>query len=82
LWELPNPDRRMFSPSIAAALADDWNRRHAAVERLTRLEIRVVRLGAFPAPETRHELLLAAWPARDASGAGSLDRWLRDHADP
>lgn len=81
-WELPNPERRIFSPSIAAALAHDWNRRHGAAERLTALEIRAVRLGAYPVVETRHELLLAAWPARDGSGVGNLDRWLREHADP
>jgi uncharacterized membrane protein len=47
----------------------------------TALEIRAVRLGAFPAPDTRHEALLAAWPSRDGSGTGSLDRWLREHED-
>lgn len=82
LWELPNPARRMFAPSIAAALALDWNGRHGAAERLTALEIRAVRLGAFPEPETRHEMLLAAWPARDDSGSGNLHRWLREHGDP
>ncbi|MEI6239769.1 MAG: HTTM domain-containing protein [Planctomycetia bacterium] len=81
-WELPNPDRRVFAPSIAAALAREWNRRHDASQRITTLEIRAVRLGAFPAAETRHELLLAAWPSRDGSGTGNLDRWLHEHAAP
>ncbi len=79
LWELPKPDRRVFAPSIAAAIAHDWNGRHGAADGLIALEIRAVRLGAFPAPETRHELLLATWPARDDSGGGNLDRWLREH---
>lgn len=81
LWDLPKPDHRVFAPSIAAALVRDWNGRHGAADRLTALEIRAVRLGAFPAPETRHELLLAAWPARDDSGRGNLERWLREHAE-
>lgn len=81
-WELPNPEYRIFSPHVAASLAHDWNRRHGAAERLTALELRAVRLGAYPVAETRHELLLAAWPARDGSGVGNLDRWLREHAAP
>jgi hypothetical protein len=66
---------------VAAAIAHDWNQRHASDAQLTALEIRAVRLGAFPAPDTRHEVLLSAWPSRDGSGAGSLDRWLRAHED-
>lgn len=80
-WDLPNPERRVFSPSVAAAVAYDWNHRHPPDTQLTTLEIRAVRLGAFPAPDTRHETLLAAWPSRDGSGTGSLDRWLREHED-
>ena len=80
-WDFPNPERRVFAPSVAAAIAHDWNQRHASDAQLTALEIRAVRLGAFPAPDTRHEALLSAWPSRDGSGAGSLDRWLREHED-
>lgn len=79
LWELPNADRRVFAPSIAAALAHDWNRRHGPAEQIVALDVRAVRLGAFPAPGTRHEVLLAAWPIRDGTGTGSLDRWLREY---
>lgn len=81
LWELPNPDRRVFAPSIAAALARDWNLRHGPAEQLVALDIEAVRLGAFPATGTRHEVLLAAWPIRDGIGTGNLDRWLRERDD-
>lgn len=80
LWELPLPERRVFSASVAAALAADWNRRHTPAERLIGLEIRAVRTGfargTSPAPITRHELLLASWPPRNAAGRGNLDRRL------
>jgi uncharacterized membrane protein YphA (DoxX/SURF4 family) len=75
-WELPKPTERIFSPGIASALARDWNRRHAEGERVRSLEIRFVRMTSDPVPGTIHELLLATWPPRDASGRGSLDRWL------
>jgi len=86
LWELPTPARRAFSASIAAALAADWNRRHAPPERLVSLEIRAVRTGLAPdtgpATITRHELLLASWPPRDETGRGNLDRRLDDLLAP
>ena len=47
-------------------------------EQVVALDVRAVRLGAFPAPGTRHEVLLASWPIRDGTGTGSLDRWLRE----
>jgi hypothetical protein len=75
-WELPRPPQRVFSPSIAAALARDWNRRQMAAKQVTSLEIRFARLGDSPAPGTCHELLLATWPPRTAGGSGNLDRWL------
>ncbi len=75
-WELPKPPLRMFSPSIAAALARNWNRSHAASEQVKTLEIRFARLGDFPAAGTLQELLLASWPPRDGKGRGNLDRWL------
>jgi len=79
-WELPTPERRLFSTSIAAALAVDWNRRHAPADRLVSLEIRCVRTGVIsgsgPGMTARHELLLASWPPRDGAGRGNLDRHL------
>ncbi|NCA10827.1 hypothetical protein EBR56_03310 [bacterium] len=85
-WELPAADRRVFSPSIAAALAADWNRRHGPAERLTALEIRAVRTGPILAGEpgtvARHEILLASWPPRDGTGRGNLDRRLDDLPAP
>ena len=78
-WELPKPPLRIFSPSIAAALARDWNRTHASPEQVKSLEIRFARLGDFPAPGTLQELLLASWPPRNESGRGNLDRWLEEH---
>ncbi|NBT13771.1 MAG: hypothetical protein EBS56_09355 [Planctomycetia bacterium] len=81
-WELPEPDRRRFAPSVAAALAHDWNRRHTPADRLVALDIVAVRLfdeaGDGAGQETRQELFLATWPPRDATGRGNLDRWLRD----
>jgi len=80
LWALPEPARRRFAAPVAAALAREWNRRHAASERLVLLEIRAVRLLDEAAGGTRHELVLATWPARDGAGTGGLERWLREHA--
>jgi hypothetical protein len=81
-WELPRPTERTFSPSIAAALARDWNRRHGESEQVRSLEIRFARLTNAPGPDTLHELLLATWPPRDAAGRGSLDRWLETRPAP
>lgn len=75
-WELPKPTERIFSPGIASALARDWNRRHAEAEQVRSLEIRFVRMTSDPVPGTLHELLLATWPPRNASGRGNLERWL------
>lgn len=79
-WELPTPTERIFSPGIAAALARDWNRRHPAGEQVRSLEIRFGRMTSDPIPGTLQELLLATWPPRNASGRGSLDRWLDERA--
>jgi hypothetical protein len=85
-WALPMPERRVFSPSVAAALTADWNRRHAPSEHLTSLEIRAVRAGLAPGAEpgtaTRHELLLASWPPRDGAGRGNLERRLDELPTP
>jgi hypothetical protein len=85
-WELATPERRVFSPGVAAALAADWNRRHAAPRHLISLEIRAVRAGLLPGTEprevTRHEILLASWPPRDGAGRGNLERRLDELAPP
>lgn len=73
-WDLPAPGRRGFSPSVAAAIANAWNRGHAPAQRLTALEIRAVRAGGVPPLATRDELLVACWPPRGAAGQGNLDR--------
>jgi len=80
-WELPGPRHMVFSPSIAAAIAADWNRHHDGHRRMLSLEIRCARLLNVPAPDTLHELLVASWPARDSLGRGNLDRWLEEHSD-
>lgn len=79
-WTLPAPERRPLATGIAAALARDWNGRHPLEARLVRLELHAVRLLDPAAGGTRHELLLASWPARDDLGRGGLDRWLDEHA--
>jgi len=85
-WELPTPNRRVFSPGVAAALAADWNRRHAPPRHLISLEIRAVRTGLLagtdPREVTRHEILLASWPPRDGAGRGNLERRLDELAPP
>ncbi|MFM8379834.1 MAG: HTTM domain-containing protein [Planctomycetia bacterium] len=85
-WALPTPARRGFSAPVAAALAADWNRRHAPPRQLVALEIRAVRTGLLPGTEpgtvTRHELLIASWPPRDGAGRGNLDRRLDELGPP
>jgi hypothetical protein len=81
-WELPRQPLRIFSPSIAAALARQWNEAHTAGSRLRSLEIRYTRQAAPPAEESLHELLLATWPPRDGSGRGNLDRLLDEQQPP
>lgn len=86
LWELPKPPMRVFSPSIARALATDWNERHGPEEQVKRLEICFTRLTATAAsghiePGVRHELVVASWPPRDARGTGNLDRFLEEHGE-
>lgn len=76
-WELPRPTQRIFAPSVAAALARRWNATHPPAEQVVTLEIRFARIGTAAGDDTLHELLLAAWPPRDAAGAGNLDRHLR-----
>jgi uncharacterized membrane protein YphA (DoxX/SURF4 family) len=86
LWELPKPTLRMFSPSIARAIAEHWNRSQPPSRQAHRVEICFARLtGANGTPVELHgvwhELVLATWPPRDSRGGGSLDRWLEEHGD-
>jgi len=81
LWNLPRPEHRVFADPLAAALAEDWDRRHPATARVVALELRYARLGRTADDDTLHELLLAAWPRRTAGGAGNLDRLLEAAAD-
>jgi hypothetical protein len=86
LWVLPKPSLRVFSPSIARALAEDWNARHGPQQHLRKLEICFARLTALTAtdaePGVLHELVVATWPPRDSKGTGNLDRWLEEHDSP
>jgi hypothetical protein len=76
LWILPRPKVRPFAPSVAAALARDWNARHGPDEQVVALEIRFA-LRNLAAPDgPLQEMLVGAWPDRDADGTGSLDRFL------
>ena len=76
LWILPRPKVRPFAPSVAAALARDWNARHGPDEHVVALEIRFA-LRNLAAPDgPLQEMLVGAWPDRDADGTGSLDRFL------
>ena len=86
LWVLPKPPMRVFSPSIAGALAADWNANHPPEKQLRRLEICFARLTATSSsgvtePGVLHELVVATWPPRNATGAGNLDRWLDEHGE-
>jgi hypothetical protein len=81
-WVLPRPRERIFAPAIAAALVRWWNATNPSASGVQSLEIRFARLGRTAADDTLHELLLAAWPPRDDSGRGSLERLLDGaHAD-
>ena len=86
LWVLPRPQLRVFSPSVARALAEDWNSRHPPPQQLRKLEICFARLTAATStdsePGVLHELVVATWPPRDAKGTGNLDRWLDEHDSP
>ena len=77
---------RVFSPRIAGALAADWNANHPPEKQLRRLEICFARLTATSSsgvtePGVLHELVVATWPPRNATGAGNLDRWLDEHGE-
>jgi hypothetical protein len=67
---------RPFAPSVAAALAHDWNARHAANEHVVTLEIRFAQRNLADPDAPLQEMLVGAWPDRDAGGSGGLDRFL------
>jgi hypothetical protein len=75
-WALPRPRQRPFGPAIAAAIVRQWNGCHPAGKQVVSLEIRFARQGCTATDDTLHELLLASWPPRDATGRGMLDRVL------
>jgi hypothetical protein len=77
-WELPRPTHKVLAPSVAAGLVRHWNESHGPDSQIVALEIRVGRLGKTSADDTLRDVIVAAWPPRDASGAGNLDRWLRE----
>jgi hypothetical protein len=79
LWILPRPKMRPFGPSVAAALAREWNARHGADEQLVTLEIRCAQRNLADPEAPLLEMLVGVWPDRDAGGTGSLDRFLEAH---
>lgn len=76
LWILPRPKVRPFAPSVAAALARDWNARHGADEQVVALEIRFAQRNLTEPDAPLQEMLVGAWPDRDSDGTGNLDRFL------
>jgi hypothetical protein len=75
-WVLPQPRVRIFALPAAAALARDWNARHAGGRQVVALEIRFGMQTVRGGDGTIRDAILAAWPARSADGAGNLERFL------
>jgi hypothetical protein len=76
LWVLPQPNVRVFAPAAAAAIARDWNARHRGGRQVVTLEIRFGMQQVRNGDGTVRDALLASWPARSATGAGNLERYL------
>ena len=76
LWVLPRPRVNMFAEPAAAAIARDWNARHDAPRQVVTFEIRFGRQPVRGGDGTVQDILVATWPARSASGAGNLERFL------
>jgi hypothetical protein len=76
LWVLPRPHVNVFAEPAAAAIARDWNERHDASRQVVAFEIRFGRQPVRGGDGTVQEILVATWPARSASGAGNLERFL------
>jgi hypothetical protein len=75
-WILPKSHMRVFGPPAAAALARDWNDRHAAHEQVVLLEIRFGMQGVREGDGTVRDALIASWPARSSTGSGNLEMFL------
>jgi hypothetical protein len=75
-------DAAAVGRTVADALARDWNTRHGPREQLVSLEIRLARQSRAPGDDTLQDVLLAAWPPRDALGSGGLDRLLGSGGRP
>jgi hypothetical protein len=76
MWILPRPKVRPFAPSVAAALAADWNSRHVDADRAVAVEIRFAQRNLADQAAPLQEMLVGAWPDRDTAGTGSLERFL------
>jgi len=76
LWVLPRPHVNVFAEPAAAAIARDWNARHDASRQVVAFEIRFGRQPVRGGDGTVQDILVATWPARSASGAGNLERFL------
>ncbi|MBU6308678.1 MAG: HTTM domain-containing protein [Planctomycetes bacterium] len=79
-WVLPRADCRVFAAPTAAALARDWNARHAPRDEVRSLQLRFAMRRVEHGQEALHDMLLAAWPSRGDGGRGNLERLL-DSAD-
>jgi hypothetical protein len=80
-WILPRPGVRMFGAPAAAALAREWNAGHDAAAQVRSLELRFATQSVTAPDATLRDMLVAAWPPRDADGEGNLDRLLQSAAD-
>ena len=76
LWVLPRPHVNVFAEPAAAAIARHWNARHDATRQVVAFEIRFG-LQPVSGDGTVHDILVASWPARSASGAGNLEQFLK-----
>jgi hypothetical protein len=76
LWVLPRPHVNVFAEPAAAAIARDWNERHDANLRVVAFEIRFGIQPVRGGDGAVRDVLIASWPARSASGAGNLERFL------
>jgi hypothetical protein len=76
-WVLPTPRMRVFASPAAAALARDWNARHNGGRQLVALEIRIGIQTVRGGDGTIRDAIIASWPARNAAGAGNLERFLQ-----
>lgn len=79
-WCLGWPAQRPVAPAVAAGLARHWNAAHGPDAQATGVEIRHARRGVSDPDAIEHESLVAAWPPRDATGIGNLERFLESSA--